>query len=174
MKSSIFLFLFISCFLSEYAQTANQRSAEENEVIQIASDMMIESGLCALITHDTSGKINARMMEPFSPEEDLIVWFGTNTLSRKVQDIKANPDVTLYYASSDASGYIVLHGHAFLVDDAALKQQYWMQSWEDFYEKDRSNYLLIKVIPDSMEILSTKHGITGDTITWRVPSINLK
>ena len=108
-----------------------------------------------------------------SPLENLTVWFGTNALSRKVQDIKHNPNVIFYYASPDASGYVVLYGKAMLINDSKLKEKYWMESWEDFYP-DRSLYLLIKVVPESLEILNTRLGIRGDTITWKVPSIDLK
>ena len=62
---------------------------------------------------------------------------------------------------------------AFLVNDQKLKEKYWMESWESFYKPDRSNYLLIKFVPESMEVLNTKEGITGDTITWKVPVVKL-
>lgn len=135
-----------------------------------ASEIITEARLCALITYDSAGIANVRTMQPFLPEEDFTIWFGTNSNSRKVTDIANKPDVVLYYASPDASGYVVLHGKAKIVRDDSLKQKYWMENWKDFYKEDRSDYLLIKVKPETMEILSMKHGITGDTITWKVPS----
>jgi len=171
-KLSLIPFL-IFFFIPGFSQSDQPKESEYERLTTIASDMMTESGLCALITTDTAGRTNVRTMQPFSPEENLIVWFGTNALSRKVQDIKHNPNVILYYASPDSSGYVVLYGKAILINDSKLKEKYWMESWEDFYP-DRSHYLLIKVVPESMEIMSTKHGLTGDTTTWKVPSIDLK
>ncbi len=174
MQKVILLTILIFFFIPGFSQSDQPKGPEYERLTTIASDMMTETGLCALITYDSTSKTNVRTMQPFPPEEDLTVWFGTNALSRKVQDIKHNPEVVLYYASADASGSVVLYGNAQLVNDKELKQKYWIESWEDFYEKDRSNYLLIKVVPESMEILSTKHGLSGDTITWKVPSIDIK
>jgi general stress protein 26 len=35
----------------------------------------------------------------FPPEEDMTVWIATSTLTRKVQQIRRDPRVTLYYAN---------------------------------------------------------------------------
>jgi general stress protein 26 len=174
MKKLVFILLIINFLHQGFSQTTNPISTENQKLVQIASDMMTEAGLCALITNDSVGKINVRIMQPFTPEDDLTIWFGTNTHSRKVSDIKHNPAVVLYYPSPDASGYVVLNGKAYLISDPEMKERYWMESWKNFYDKNRSNYLLIKVIPESMEILNTKLGVNGDPVTWKVPEIQLK
>jgi len=44
--------------------------------------------------------------------------------------------------------------------------------WARFYP-DRSDYLLIKVIPKTLEMVSYQHDLTGDKVTWRAPHIEL-
>jgi general stress protein 26 len=52
-------------------------------------------------------------MNPFPPEEDMTVWVATNTNNRKVQEIRNDPRVCLYYADhSKATGYVALSGNA--------------------------------------------------------------
>ncbi len=142
------------------------------KLISAAKEIMNLAGTCALITLDEEGRPRVRAMDPFAPEDDLTVWFGTNSKSRKVNQIKKDPRVTLYYLDSDASGYVMIHGIAKLVDDKEEKEKWWKDEWEAFYPKNKETYLLIKVSPVWMEISSTPRGIYGDTITWQ-PSIVL-
>lgn len=108
----------------------------------------------------------------FAPESDFTVWFGTNPISRKVEQIRQNPNVTLCYLDSDVSGYVVIRGKAHLVNDPKKKEKRWKTEWEDFYPDNSSGYLLIKVLPDWMEDLSYTHGTNGDPVTWQPQRVN--
>ncbi len=108
-------------------------------------------------------------MDPFSPEDDFVVWFGTNNQSRKVDQINNDSRVTLYYLDADASGYVMIYGQAQLINDPQKKEKYWKTAWEAFYPNSRENYLLIKVTPEWMEVSSAPRGIHGDSITWQPP-----
>jgi len=120
---------------------------------------------------DENGLPMARAMDPFFPEQDFTIWFGTNPNSRKVKQIKNNPVVTLYYLDKDASGYVVIHGTAQLVDDANEKATHWKEAWNAFYPDKNKDYLLIKVTSNWMEVLSATHGINGDSKTWETPIV---
>ena len=110
-------------------------------------------------------------MDPFSPEPDFSVWFGTNSKSRKVEQIKKNDAVSIYYLDSDRSGYVLIYGKAELVNDASEKEKHWKTAWEAFYPNRDENYTLIKVIPEWMEVLSDKHGVANNPITWEPPKV---
>lgn len=144
------------------------------KLISAAKEIMSEAGTCALITIDEKNLPTVRVMDPFNPESDLTVWFGTNPKSRKVKQIKNNPNVTLYYLEKNASGYVVIHGQAELFDDEFEKGNRWKPEWEAFYPDRSKSYLLIKVVPKSMEIISYAHGIVGDPETWETPFIIFK
>ena len=136
-----------------------------------AKEIMVAARYCALITLNESGHPNVRTMDPFSPEEDFVVWFGTNSNSRKVNEIRKNPKTTLYYQSPNGGGYVVIKGHASIVDDPQIKRKYWKDEWESFYSDKDTNYILIKIVPDILEIVDYPHGIIGDSKTWAVPCI---
>jgi len=168
--SIILSFLLLISFTS-FSQNIEQKDSTNNKLISAAKEIMAEAGTCALITLDEKDLPMVRVMDPFLPESDFTVWFGTNSKSRKVNQIKKNPNVSLYYLDGDASGYVVIHGTAQLVDDQREKEKWWKVEWEAFYPNKAEDYLLIKVTPQWMEILSTTRGILGDPITWEVPVV---
>ncbi len=129
------------------------------------------AGTCALITLDEKDLPMVRVMDPFLPDSDFTVWLGTNPKSRKVNQIKNNPNVTLYYLDSDGSGYVVIHGIAQLVDEPKEKEKRWKVEWEAFYPNRTEDYLLIKVSPEWMEVISYSRGIVGDPTTWQPPVV---
>ena len=154
-----------------YSQNIEPTDSTNSKLISAAREIMIAAGTCALITLDEEGRPRVRAMDPFTPESDLTVWFGTNSKSRQVNQINKDPRVTLYYLDSDASGYVMIHGTAQLVDNQKEKEKRWKDEWEAFYPNKTEDYLLIKVTPIWMEISSTTRGIVGDTITWQPPIV---
>ncbi|MFQ5630227.1 MAG: pyridoxamine 5'-phosphate oxidase family protein [bacterium] len=169
--------LVLSIFATPWLARAQENqppTSERDTLMAAALEIMEASRYCALITLDPTGRPHARTMDPFPPENDMIIWFGTSSKSRKVKEIRHDPRVSLYYADPGGGGYVVIAGTAFLVDEAKEKQKRWKDEWEEFYSDQKDNYILIKVIPENLEILSYKHGILGDAVTWRTPSIDFK
>ena len=152
------------------SQNIDTEDSSDIKLIKAAREIMTTAGTCALITLDEEGRPRVRAMEPFTPESDLSVWFGTNPKSRKVNQIKNDSRVTLYYLDSDASGYVMIYGTAQLVVDPDEKENYWKEEWEAFYP-NKDGYMLIKVTPIWMEVLSPKHGINNDPVTWQPPTV---
>jgi general stress protein 26 len=126
---------------------------------------------CSLITLDNSGQPRARVMDAFAPDENLVVWLATSRKSRKVEQIGNDPRVTLYYFDSNTMSYVTLLGTAELVDDPLEKAQRWKDGWEAFYPGEREDYLLIRVVPRQLEVISFAHGIAGDPETWTPLSV---
>jgi len=154
-----------------YGQNINVNDATKERLIIAAREIMDTAGTCALITLDDKSIPMVRIMDPFPPESDFTIWLGTKSESRKVTQIKNNPNVSLYYQDSDDSGYVVIHGKAQIIDEQKEKQNRWKDGWEVFYPNNRQGYLLIKVSPEWMEILSYTRGITGDPKTWQTPIV---
>jgi general stress protein 26 len=146
---------------------------ERARLIAAAREVMGAQTYCALITIDEAGRPQVRTMNPFPPEEDMTVWFATNTRSRKVQEIRRDPRVTLYYSDhKTAIGYVALAGRAVLVEDMQeilkRKRAYWDQAFPGL-----KNLVLIKVVPERLDVLNYKAGTKADPETWRTPSIEL-
>jgi len=173
MRNSIYLIFTILLFIpfKSFSQNIDPNNVSNIKIKNAAREIMTAAGTCALITLDEEGRPRVRVMDPFLPESDFTVWFGTNPKSRKVNQIKKNPKVTLYYLDSDASGYVMIHGKAQLVDDQKVKEKRWKDEWEAFYPNKPEGYILIKVSPEWMEVISYTHGILGDPTTWQPPVI---
>jgi len=165
--------LFLFPFLIG-AQENRSPHFQRDTLITAAKELMSAARYCALITLDETGHPQARTMDPFLPEEDLVVWLGTNAHSRKVKEIRNNPKVALYYQAPNGAGYVVIKGYAHIIDEPQKKLKYWKKEWERFYPDKKAAYTLIKVIPARLEIIDYKHHITGDSKTWEVPALNFE
>ena len=156
------------------AQDKPASSADERaRLIAAAREIMAAQTYCALVTIDETGRPQVRTMNPFPPEDDMTVWFATNTRSRKVREIRRDPRVALYYSNhATATGYVQITGHAVLVDDKQeilkRKRAYWDQAFPGL-----QNLVLVKVVPERLDVLNYKAGVQADPETWRTPSIEL-
>jgi len=121
---------------------------------------IINSAECrTFVTVDEDNKPQARAMSPFPPEEDFTIFLGTNPASRKVKQLKKNPNVMVYYYDSDGRSYVSVAGKAELIDEPRIKKKYWRDGWIGFYPDFEKNYVLIKVSPKHMEICSFEHEL---------------
>ncbi len=158
------LILLVGC--KQNLQTKTPKLIKEQTTLA-AREIINGSGKCALITLDDKGLPQVRTMDPFEPESDFTIWLATNPKSRKVNQIKNNPNVTLYYSDKNDNGYVSIYGIAELVNDQMEKDKRWKADWDDFYPNRTDGYLLIKVRPFRMEFINYKAGHAGDSITWQ-------
>jgi general stress protein 26 len=121
------------------------------------------------VTNAESGYPQARAIDALSPETDMTVWIATNPGTRKVAEVKKDPRVTLYYYEPTGPGYVALQGRATVVADPAEKAKRWKEDWTAFYrDKNRGeDYVLIRVAPVRLEIVSYAHGLLNDAASWR-------
>ena len=176
MKVNQILFIpgFILSFtfsLTTYGQVFPENGLSRDSLLSVSREIMKNAGNCALITLDKNGSPKVRTMDPFPPEDNMEVWLGTNSKSRKVGQIKNDSRVSLYYFDKDNSGYLIIYGKAILVDDPQIKEVKWKEDWEAFYPDRNESYILIRVIPETLEVLSPAHGVMNDPVTWQPPVI---
>ena len=84
--------------------------------------------------------------------------------------VVALPTGWLGAAENRASGEPVRQsGDATLVDDPAEKARRWKPEWAGFYadENRGADYLLIRVVPRRLELVSYADGLVNDPKTWR-------
>jgi general stress protein 26 len=138
-----------------------------------AREIINETTYCGLVTIDSTGQPQVRTMNPFPANNDLITWFATSRSSRKVREIKNNPKVSVYYANHVAAkGYVTINGIAEVIDNKELlikmKREYWngIPNWQNIF-------VLIKIVPKSIEVINYKHKLTNDPVTFKAPSLKL-
>ena len=175
MKNILNLFVLsvlVSASGSIYSQLNGQSSVHRDTIILAAHEIINETTYCGLVTIDSSGQPQIRTMNPFAVKDDFIIWFATSRTSRKVTEIKNNPKVSVYFANHlNAKGYVNINGLASVIDDRELlikmKRDYWdsIQGWQD-------RFVLIKIIPKSIEAINYKHGLNNDPNTLKAPTIS--
>ena len=171
LKTVLYLFLVLQLSLPVIAQERIKPQFNRDTLLTAARNMIELIPYCTLITLDTTGHPSARIMDPFPPGKNMVVWLGTNKYSRKVRQIKKDSRVTLFYEAPDGAGYVLIKGNALLVNDSVKKKTYWKNEWDQFYTDNKEEFILIKVIPHRLELLDFKNGIVGDSNTWAVPYV---
>ena len=73
------------------------------------------------------------MVDPIVPGADFTIWFATNPLTRKVDQVRRNPRVTLSCFDATTSSYVTVLGRGSLVTDATEKRRHWKTDWAAIY-----------------------------------------
>lgn len=165
------LSVLVATISSFHSVVNGQSYANRDTIILAAHEIISETTYCGLVTIDSLGQPQIRTMNPFPVKDDFVIWFATARTSRKVKEIKKNPKVCVYFANHlTAKGYVNINGAASVIDDRELlikmKRDYWngIQGWQD-------RFVLIKIIPKSIEIINYKHGLNNDPNTLKAPTI---
>ena len=160
----ISLIIFIaSSLIAQEQQDKVQQEISRDSLLTVAQTI-IDSARCRiLITVDENGKPQARTMSPFPPEENMVIWLGTNPRSRKVKQIKNNPNVMVYYYDTKGASYVSVAGQARIVNDPDKRAQYWKKGWTRYYPDPEKDYTLVEVTPERLEICSFKYKLFWDS-----------
>jgi len=113
-------------------------------------------------------------MDPLPPEGEMTIWFATNPNTRKVEEIRRDPRVSVYYFDPQTLGYVTISGVAHLVDDPAEKARRWKDDWQAFYPNRPDGYLLIEFTANWLEVVSVSHSVTGPDDTWLPPRVEFR
>lgn len=152
------------------AQHGPAPGAQRDSLLAAARAIMTAARYTALVTLDSAGHPQARAIDPFPPDDEFVVWIGTNRRTRKVGEIERDPRVTLYYFDELTAAYVTIRGTARVVTDSSETARRWKPEWEAFYP-DRGDYVLIAVNPARLEVVSEALGIVGDPVTWAPPAV---
>lgn len=168
---SFILVVLVSTSDSLFSELKGQTSVNRDTIILAAHEIINETTYCGLVTIDSLGQPQIRTMNPFPVKDDFVIWFATSRTSRKVREIKKNPKVCVYFANHlTAKGYVNINGSASVIDNRELliqmKRDYWngIQGWQD-------KFVLIKIIPKSIETINYKHGLNNDPNNFKAPAI---
>lgn len=157
------------------AQTPPASEPSRAEVIAAARDVMEKAVYSTFITIGEDGQPQARVVDPTLPDPNLTIWIGTNSLTRKVNEIQREPRVTLLYFHAASASYVTVMGRAALVTDAGEKERRWKKSWAPFYANGfrGGDFTLIRVTPTRLEISSPSRKMMSDPKTWLPVVIDL-
>ncbi|MGH9200397.1 MAG: pyridoxamine 5'-phosphate oxidase family protein [Vicinamibacterales bacterium] len=168
----------VACIASVVVLTTGVRAAAptRDEILKAARSVIAEARYATFVTIDEAGQPQSRVVDPFEPESDFIIWIGTNALTRKVAHLAANPRVTLLYFDRARQSYVAVNGTAAVVGEVSEKAKHWKDAWKAFY-KDAyrgDDYVVIRVTPAHLEIVAEPLGMKSDPTTWRPVSLDFK
>jgi general stress protein 26 len=110
--------------------------------------------LSALATVTENGKPWVRYVTPFV-DKDLTFWMATFIHSRKIAQIRKNPEVHLTVGITDvetAESYLQVEGKAEILTDAKAKKAVWFDQLKDIFSgPDDPNYCVCKITPYRIE-----------------------
>ena len=158
------------------AQPVAAAAPPREHALAVAREIIAAARYATLATVAGSHDPRARIVEPFPPDAGFAIFVATNPRSRKVAELQRVPQVTLLYFNAAGAEYVAVRGTATLVRDPEVKAAHWKDEWATFYEGGPRgpNYLLIKVSPSQLEIVSPSRGFDTDKATWRPYIVELR
>jgi general stress protein 26 len=148
------------------------RESAPIELITAALSIIAKDPFPALISIDAQGIPRVRTVELRPLEDDLEFWLATKPNTRKVTQIRRNPEVSLYFSVDAEGSYVSVMGTAVLHEDDATKAAMsWRAEaarsalWPDFPD----DYLLIEIKPAWIEVIGA--GVAAHIADWRPQAI---
>ena len=132
------------------------------KLIELTKDIKITM----FTTIDAEGHFVSRPMAHHLVEPDGDLWFFAERDSRVVEQITANPHVSLTLTSNDT--WISIDGDAGVVEDQAKKNELW-NSWVEAWlpqGPDDPNVVLIKVDAHTAEYWDTPGGAVASLLSF--------
>ncbi|MHA2296765.1 MAG: pyridoxamine 5'-phosphate oxidase family protein [Candidatus Hodarchaeales archaeon] len=146
---------------------------KKDEIKQFVVQLMETADAAYFTTVDSEGKpytramFNLRNVKQFpkqsklsSQQDDLLVYISTNTSSTKIEQIKANPAVSVYFSKPKIFNGAMLGGKIEIINDQEIKESLWEDGWERYYPKGVTDedYTILRLKPEIVRIWSSSRG----------------
>ena len=136
---------------------------DKEELKNVSINLMDSAEAAFLTTIDENGYPNTRAMlnlrnkEQYlslvnlfkQHQEDMLIYFTTNTSSDKVKQIRENPVVSVYYCIPKQFHGLMLAGNIEIVDNNSIKKRLWQDGWEMYYPKgyNDADHTILRLAP---------------------------
>ena len=155
--------------------------ASDSAILSAARALMIADSNVAVVTVDSLGQPRVRTTKAFvspvdstDPAKGVTVWIMTRLATRKVDQMRRHPQVTLYFNSDDRVEYATIMGTATIHRDPDHPQAkaFYENGYKEFFWPDFPNdFVMIEVKPLWLEYLGPT--IAGHSSTWRPQAVVL-
>ncbi|MFX1592579.1 MAG: pyridoxamine 5'-phosphate oxidase family protein [Promethearchaeota archaeon] len=83
-------------------------------------------------------------------EDKYVIYFSTNTSSSKIDHIKKNPKVAVYFCDPEQFKGLMFGGEVEIVEDRDIKRQFWLDSSIRYYPKglEDPDYTILRFNPE--------------------------
>ncbi len=134
---------------------------DEKEAKNYGLELMGTSKAAYLTTINSEGfpitraMFNLRNKEQFpefyefyqNEENHFVIYISTNTSSSKIDHIKKNPKIAVYYCDPENFKGIMFGGKVEVVDNMVIKHKIWLDWWTKYYPKgvEDPDYTLLRL-----------------------------
>jgi general stress protein 26 len=170
------LFAMVCILLISFICADDLYRSDDRETILAAARKIIEDDPnCAFITVGLEGQPRVRTITASPPADDMTVWLATRPSTRKVEQIKKNPKVTLYFNNDGKNSYLSIMGIATLhptLESRSVESWFTEPIFQGFWPNYPENFLLIEVKPVWLEV--TGEGVAMEPKAWRPQAAEFK
>jgi general stress protein 26 len=137
---------------------------EEKEIKRLCLELMETAEAAYLATIDRDGFPHTRAMvnlrnaeqypglvEMFSKhDEDFLIYLATSATSAKMDQIRANAKVSVYFCNPSQFHGLMLGWNIEIVTGQELKKKIWQEGWEIYWPSgvDGPEYTVLRLLPD--------------------------
>jgi len=151
---------------------------ELEEVEKLSLELIETSKAAYLTTIDNEGfpitraMFNLRNKEQFpefseffaNQEHEYIIYISTNTSSSKIEHIKKNPKICVYYCDPENFKGVMFGGEVDKIDDMEIKRKIWLDWWTRYYPEglEDPDYALLRLNPKQARFYYKLQQVTFD------------
>ncbi|MFW9901702.1 MAG: pyridoxamine 5'-phosphate oxidase family protein [Candidatus Thorarchaeota archaeon] len=84
-------------------------------------------------------------------KEKYDIYFSTNTSSSKIDHIKKNPKVNVYFCDTEQFKGVMFGGNVEIITDMEIKRQFWLDRSIRYYPKgvEDPDYTILRFAPEN-------------------------
>ena len=129
-------------------------------------EILDDAGTVMMITRTPAGELHGRPMAVARVSDGDTLYFATGIGSPKVDELMADPRVTLVFQSK--TRYATVDGTARVTRDRALVDELWQESWKVWFPdgKDDPDIAIVVIQPDRGEYWD-QSGARGLSFLYR-------
>jgi len=124
--------------------------------VRHVAEMIKKVPVAMLTTQRQDGRLVSRPIHTREMEFDGELWFLTSADSRKVEELRAHPQVNLSYANPGDRAYVSIDGRAEVLIDRRKLDALWNETVDSLYfdGKNDPSLILLRVVAESAECWS--------------------
>ena len=153
--------------------------ADDTTILRAARTLMLADSNVAVITVDSTGQPRARTTKAFVNPVDpadrargVTVWIMTRLTTRKVDQMRRHPQVTLYFNDDARVEYATIMGTAVVHTDPENPdaKRFYEDGYKEFFWPDfPRDFVMIEVKPKWLEYLGPE--VHGHKDNWRPQAV---
>lgn len=146
---------------------------ELNEVKKLSAELIENSLVVYFSTVDSNGYpitralLNTRYKERYPEftnfynrqDNKYILYFSTNTSSSKIEQIKENPKISVYFCDPEDFKGVMFGGDIEIVEDMDIKREFWLDRSKRYYPKglEDPDYTILRFKPKNARFYYKLH-----------------